>query len=88
MLDNWGGRDGPKLYEKSLVFFLFLLNVHALLKKENKIFSYIRKFKRGSDAKSYLTNCLLLIYTVTKYLSIFAYKNKSLFICDFAPDPF
>jgi hypothetical protein len=52
---------------------LYILNQLAatalLVRKKIKFSSYIRKFRRGAVAKSYMTNGLLILY-MTTYLRI------------------
>ncbi len=58
----------------------------ALIKKKKKFSSYIRKF-RGSDAKSYMTNDLLIYGENICAMCMSSSIRKPYLIYDFAPDP-
>ncbi len=54
--------------------------------KENKIFLIYKEIQKGTVAKSYMTNGLLIQYTV-KYWCDFSYIRKPFLIYDFATVP-
>ncbi len=63
------------------------LHETTLLKRKRKFFLIYKKIQKGSGAKSYMTNDLL-IYCMTKYFCISSYFRKQFLRYDVAPDPF
>jgi hypothetical protein len=55
----------------------------TLIKRKTKLSSYIRKFRVGSGAKSYMRKGFLIYEEMRK----FSQMRRQLVIYDFAPDP-
>jgi hypothetical protein len=60
----------------------------ALMKKKTKFSSHTYKeIQMGAVAKSYMRKGILIYEEMRKYLTIYSMR-RTLFIYDFAPDPF
>jgi hypothetical protein len=82
LLTDWWEWNQIQLQQKAYFTFV-LLDEEYTVKKEKKIYKGIQK---GSGAKSYMTNDLL-IYCMVKYLRISSYIRKPFLIYDFEVEP-
>jgi hypothetical protein len=70
---------------KLQINFMFT-SLPALIKKQSNFPDIYKEFQKGSVAKSYMTN-RLLIYCMIKYLRVSSYIRKPFLIYDFTSDP-